>query len=256
VKVAFRAIGNWREGDVITSRAQGSRFRDPAVEKLIDAAWREASNRQGLHIFDGPMTRLERFTANEKLHLELSRTSYRVFWGTNLNHPQVPPEARANAVGMSCALESGDGALVLGRRTSSVAYYPSRIHPFAGALEPADSIDVFAEIRRELREELSLDRGEIAGIVCLGIIEDSSIFQPELIFWARCTLNRAEIEQRLDAKEHERCIWVEPTQSAVQAALDNQLLTPVALGTVLLWGRERFSIAWFDAAARARNLQP
>ena len=42
----------------------------------------------------------------------------------------------ANPVGVSPALLSADNFLIMGRRNASVAYYPNRIHPFAGALEP------------------------------------------------------------------------------------------------------------------------
>jgi hypothetical protein len=259
VNVRFVAIGNWGESDVIVSRVSDSRVRDPATEKLIDAAWEEGRARNGVKLFDGPMCRLERVSAGAKLELDLSVTSYKIFWGTNLNHPQVPARARANGIGMSCALENVDGALVLGRRTSSVAYYLNRVHPFAGTLEPAEKIDIFADMRRELREELSLEAREIGSMMCQGIIEDAAIHQPELIFTARCGLSRAEIERRLDAGEHERCVWVEPTERAAEAALDDGSLTPVAVGTVLLWGRGRFGQAWFgawfDAATRARNLR-
>jgi len=255
VKVRFRAIGAWGEGDVIGSWVQDSRRRDENVEKIIDATWDAGRRRKGLNLFDGPMCRLEAIRVGKQLELDLSRTSYRIFWGTNLNHPELAADARANAVGMSCALESGDGALVLGRRTSSVAYYPSRVHPFAGALEPGETIEVFAEMRRELLEELKLARDEIASMICLGIIEDASISQPELIFRSACDLSCAEIESRLDKGEHERCVCVEATERDAEAALDNDAMTPVAIGTILLWGRERFGGEWFDAAARARTLR-
>jgi hypothetical protein len=256
MNVRFLAIGKWGEGEVVVSWAPDSRRRDAAVERIIEHSWQEALARKDLHIFDGPMTRLERFSASGKLELDVCLTSYRIFWGTNLNHPEVPPETRSNAIGLSCALESMDGALVLGKRTASVAYYPNYIHPFAGALEPSATIDVFSEIRRELNEELSIDRREIASIVCLGLIEDASILQPELIFWAKCSLDRAEIERRLDAAEHQRCVWIEPTAQGAEQTVDHELLTPVGIGTILLWGRERFGVLWFDAATRARNLQP
>ena len=66
-------------------------------------------------------------------------------------------------LGISVALISRDQRLVMGRRNERVAYYPGRIHPFAGALEPADELDIFAAVRRELQEELGL--AEIAAVL-------------------------------------------------------------------------------------------
>ena len=64
---------------------------------------------------------------------------------------------------------------MLGRRNATVAYYPSRVHPFAGSLEPADDLDVFDDVFRESREELALGKGDIADIVCTGVAEDQSL---------------------------------------------------------------------------------
>ena len=93
------------------------------------------------------------------------------------------PSVMANPVGVSPAAETADGYLLLGRRSRSVAYYPNRVHPFAGALEPDDGGDLFAAVRREL-DELSLRGDEVAEVRCTGIVEDENLRQPELIFRA------------------------------------------------------------------------
>lgn len=251
MRVRFRTIGKWDEGDVVARWVEDGRRREPEVEREIERGWQEILHWDGVKLFDGPMCRLEQFRAARQLELDLSRTSYKIFWGTNLNHNEIwrvhGAEVMANAVGMSCALESAEGLLVLGRRSAAVAYYPGRVHPFAGSLEPGEAIDVFAEMRRELGEELHLQAGEVAGMNCLGIIEDASVLQPELVFEARCVLPRREMEERLNAEEHTACVWVEPTLDAVDWTLEKPELTPVAVGTVLLWGLGRFGREWFDA---------
>ena len=88
----------------------------------------------------------------------------------------------ANPIGVSTALETADGFLLMGRRNDSVAYYPNRVHPFAGALEPRDDLDVFDDVRRELHEELAMTPDSIADIACIGVAEDNNIRHPELIF--------------------------------------------------------------------------
>src|SRR5688572_13684152 len=130
-------------------------------------------------------------------------TSYKPFLGTNLTHPELAdrhgPAILANPVGVSPALITADGWLMMGRRNASVAYYPNRVHPFAGALDPADP-DPFAAIGRELAEELGFTEDDIAidGMHCTGIAEDVSIRQPELIFSVVSTRTRNEIESKLD----------------------------------------------------------
>src|SRR3954447_18914183 len=139
----IRATGQWQPGDLRVTWAQSTRRKMPEVERQIDDAWAEAKARIGDKLFDGPMCRLENWSASQDhLDLQLSRTSYREFLGTNLTNAAIAdeygPEVLANPVGLSSALESSDGWLLLGRRNQWVAYYPNRVHPFAGALEPAE----------------------------------------------------------------------------------------------------------------------
>ena len=125
--------------------------------------------------------------------------------------PHVPADARANPIGLSVALVTRDGWLMLGRRNASVAYYPDRIHPFAGSLEPAEAANVFAGVMRELEEELGLAPSDVTDLNCIGLIEDAHIRQPELIFAARSRHSRAEVEATLDTGEHHACVAVEVT---------------------------------------------
>jgi len=90
---------------------------------------------------------------------------------------------------------TADDWLLLGRRNATVAYYPSRVPPFAGALEPGDPTDVFAEARRELREELGFVEHDVSDIRLAGIVEDASLRQPELIFRVRTVRTRARLRR-------------------------------------------------------------
>src|SRR5204862_549264 len=186
--------------------------------------------------------------------LLLSRTSYKVFLGTNLTHPDLGdrygPAVLANPVGVSAALETADDLLLLGRRNAAVAYYPERVHPFAGALEPRDGDDVFAAVRRELAEELSLSTADVPGLTCAGLVEDRALRQPELIFLARSRLTRREIESNLDRAEHRGTIALETSPDAIESAATDPALTPVAVAAPLLSGTARFG------DARARRARP
>src|SRR5258708_38525384 len=158
--LTFHAAGDWTRDQVHLSQTKSTRRIVPDVEHLIDDTWAQVSSQPGIHLFDGPMCRLESWRVSPaQLSLVLSDTSYKAFLGTNLHHPELSDrygrQILANPVGVSPALETADGWLMMGRRNDSVAYYPNRIHPFAGAVEPRDALDVFAAGGRGLGEELS-----------------------------------------------------------------------------------------------------
>jgi hypothetical protein len=254
--IILREVGDWKPGRVVAQQVASTRAAIGHVEAAIDAAWAAASARLGSKLFDGPMLRLERCEASrDALRLWLSPTSYKPFLGTNLENPDVAEKARANPIGLSAALVTSDGWLMLGRRNTSVAYYPNRIHPFAGSLEPAEMSNAFDGVMRELEEELRFTPGDVAELRCIGLIEDARIRQPELIFSATSKRTRADVESMMDAREHHACVAVKATPEAIEAAMGDALLTPVAVGTLLLWGRIAFGDAWFERQ-KARTVAP
>jgi hypothetical protein len=254
--------GAWKRGDVSIEWVESSRPTVLRVEEMIDRAWRDAKARLGEKLFDGPMCRMESWEAGaeQKLNLRLSRTSYRVFLGTNMSHPELADEygraILANPIGVSPALISSDGFLILGRRNDSVAYYPRRLHPFAGALEPHAELDIFDEVRRELREELGFGPDDVSQIVCSGIIEDTLLRHPELVFVARSTKTRDQIISQVKDEEH-HASWSTPaTAEAIERALASDAeFTPVARGAMLLFGRLEFGEQWF-ASNRDTGVPP
>jgi len=257
-KVRIHCVGNFAPGEVIVRNSPDSRPRVAEIESAIETAWQQASARIGVKLFDGPMCRLESFIADRRLTLHLSRTTYKTFLGTNLANAELADKfgtaALANPVGLSAALHTADGFIMLGRRNASVAYYPQRIHPFAGTLEPTGEMDVFAEIRRELAEELGFTDGDISEIACIGIAEDASIRQPELIFHVATNRTRSQVEQSLDNAEHSAAVAIAAEKQSLQQAITDPAMTPIATGAMLLWGRQRFGREWFDVAARAVTL--
>lgn len=251
-----RTTGCWRDGQVLVRETPTTYHPSADTEAAIERAWTAAKARLGDHLFDGPMCRFEGFeidAAGGRCVLSFSRTSYRLFLGTNLASATLPGQERANPVGVSTGLVSADGWFLLGRRSGRVAYYPHRLHPFAGSLEPSDRPDLFDEARRELREELSLSAADVGDLALLGIVEDLAISHPETILHARTTLARGEVESRLDRHEHAEC-WAcrdDPRALAEAAVAELGHLTPVALGAMLLHGRDRFGEGWYRRAADA-----
>jgi 8-oxo-dGTP pyrophosphatase MutT (NUDIX family) len=252
----FHAAGDWERDRIHLSRSASTRRIIPEVESAIEATWQRIAATPGVRLFDGPMCRMESWSASpDRLGLVMSETSYKPFVGTNLHQPELADrfgvEILANPVGVSPALETVDGWLMMGRRNASVAYYPEKVHPFAGALEPGDAMDLFGAVRRELAEELGFMESDIAAIRCTGIAEDVSIRQPELIFRVVSTRTRSRVEATLDRTEHHGSWAVAATEAGVDEALrDVRGITPVGVGALLLWGRVRFGMDWFSERAR------
>jgi 8-oxo-dGTP pyrophosphatase MutT (NUDIX family) len=253
----IRALGPWNSARVKCARGESS-FAPPAIVRAeIEQVWSVMSQKPGVHLFDGRMCRLESFAADDgELQMVLSETSYKSFAGTNMHNPQFGTQygeaAMANPLGISVALISGDGFLVLGRRNERVAYYPGRIHPFAGALEPEDGMDVFGAIRRELAEELNLGEPALAQLTCLGMAEDRGLVQPELICYAEVEKILDELRGEVDEVEHDAIVPIAVSPDVFERELASaKLYTPIALATILLCGRERFGNGWFDATFAA-----
>lgn len=248
----FHEIGDWAPSAVAVRWGPCSRREEPQVERVIASTWADSIGRPGLQLFDGPMCRLEgRRVEAGRIELVVSRTSYRLFFGTNLMHPTLAdrygPQVMANPIGVSAALTSADGMFLLGRRSATVAYYPLRTHPFAGALEPRDQVDVFGAVARELEEELKLGSADIADIRLAGIVEDHGLRQPELIFTARTSRTLHDLRGQMDHTEHNALYAVPARREAIDRELaENADLTPVAQAAMLLWGRAPFGAEWFD----------
>lgn len=242
------------EGSIHTRWVESTRRIVSEVEDAIARAWEEKLRQPNIKLWDGEMCRLEKWELRDnQLHLDLSPTSYRIFFGTNMSNPHLLDrygrEVGANPVGVSPALETSDSYLMFGKRNASVAYHPNLLHPFAGALEPAESLNVFNAIRRELHEELHFIDSDIAEIRMLGMVEDANLRQPEPIFHVKSSRTRREIEQTVQLDEHCDSFSVPATQEEIGGALKRAAqFTPVGLASILLWGNRAWGSAWLEAS--------
>jgi len=223
----------FQEDDVALRWVENSRRVEPEVELAIERAWQRLSSRPGVNLFDGAIARCESITL-ESNHLTicLSKSSYKIAVGTNFAHPefveQFGREVMANMFGVSAGVISCDGFLILGRRNASLAHYPNRVHPFAGSLEVREQVNLFDDVRRELREEIGFDGTDIESITMLGIVEDDLLKHPEAIFLVRSTRSKEKIVARIDSEEH-RGGW---TMSIGEPNPVLEELTPVARAVV------------------------
>jgi hypothetical protein len=213
--------------------------RDERLDEDLAGPWQREKQRLGGKLFDGAMCRYESHEiVDSRLVLRVSRTSYRVFVETNLFGPRdLPTRCLCNPVGVSATLRCGDDVLLFGRRGDGVAYYPRRLHPFAGSLDWPDNaqpIDVFAECRRELHEELSLTTMDVPTLAVVGLVEDVDLRHPEVVLHAETPLSSDEVAARLDAAEHAGVERVADEPAAVERASRDERFTPVARASMRL----------------------
>lgn len=236
--------GDWPQGKVrLQRRPESTRRIVPEVERIIDQTWARVvsdAGREGVKLFDGPMCRIESFDARpEEFQLVVSPTTYKPFVGTNLYNQHLAErfgrDVFSNPIGVSTLLQTADDLLMLGWRNASVAYYPNRVHPFAGTIDPEDGDDPFNAVKRELAEELNLANADIAAVRCIGLAEDNSLMQPEMIFLAQTSLTKAAVDPRVDPAEHHATWSVSADCVAVTNAMHDAALTPIGAASLMLW---------------------
>lgn len=230
--VRFLLRGRWAEDAVRVTNAPSSRQVIPEVEAAIHTAWIETNARPGVSLFDGPVCRLESWAVTSgQLELAVSQTTYRVNVGTNFSHPEFAArfgrEVMANPVGVSAGVITSDGYLIMGRRNGTVAYYPHMLHPFAGSLEVRADINLFDDVRRELREEVHLSENELLHMECIGVVEDQKLLHPETIFLVRANCSAKELQQRVNHEEHGSSQVVLATPPSLRSFAKGEYLTPV-----------------------------
>ena len=255
----------------VTQRWEGRCWSvPPEDEDKIAGRWQEAlvrAEQSGASLFNGELVRLNSFDATaQSLHLSLGPTCFRDFLGTNLCASEVPAPVDvgrlANAIGVSAMVRTSDGYLALGRRSQRVAYHGGLLHLFGGMLEPADKTaegpcDPFATLRRELHEELGIDREAIGDVMLVGLVRDGSIVQPELIFDVETTLPRdalvACFESDSVGGEHTAIEFVYDEPDAVTRFFDTAApMTPVAQAGLLLHGRHEWGESWYEQTCWTR----
>ena len=235
------------------------------VEQFIDTFWRRRTaqaDAEGVRLWDGPLCRLIEYRSGSgTLEMTLGPTCFRDFVGTNLYNAHLRHlhglDVLSNPVGVSGMVLTASGYLVLGRRSEAVAYHAGRIHPIGGCLEPLGDgkvPDPFAGIVAELEEELGLESPSVTGVVCLGLVRDKRLVQPEMVFDVTVSASADEVRAALSGAagqaEHAELVVVRDHPASVVSFMESHIddLTPVALAGLLLHGLRRCGGGWFASA--------
>jgi len=242
------------------------RATNDSIEELIEKSWLDQIQRAegtGTKIFNGQLCRLISHRCdNAHLNLTLGPVSFKEFIGTNATQAYIRhlhgPEVMANPLGVSAAVCTSDGLIVLGMRSSNMIQYAGRIHPIGGTVEPpeadGDSPDPFKAIIDELHEETAVPPESVSSIICLGLVRDRNTVQPELIFDCHVDCDVvslfASAATAPDAAEHSSMVPVRDHPGAVVSFMENHFsqLTPVAMATLLLHGLRHWGSGWFATA--------
>lgn len=254
--------GRFEPARIETVWTDAPRPTAPEIETTIEREWtrRKAdADLRGAVMFNGE---LARYVSHEirggALTLTLGPTCYRDFTGTNLYHADFADKYSwdhlANPVGTTATIITADGFLALGRRSDRVAFHAGYLHTVGGALEAADrrpdgTVDVAGSVLRELDEELGLREADIRSLVCVGMIRDHEIRQPELLFEAEIALTRDELLARAataDGRDEHASIEFCPiTADAILPFLCNATpAAPIAVGALVLFGQSRWDEDW------------
>lgn len=264
------AEGRFGSDGVVVNYEPVARPTSEELERLIEAEWRvrtvEAQT-AGRRLFNGELLRYVRHEVRDgRFCLTVGPTCYRDFLGSNLYHgsrvAEFGWERFANPVGTTATLVTRDGVLAFGRRSDRVAWHGGFVHTFGGALERVDlgpdgTVDAFAAVRRELAEEAALGPADIEDMVCVGMIRDREIHQPELLFEARLRLTLAEWLGRISSSD------VGDEHLGIAALLDQPgviepflrasgRVAPVAVGALVLHGRRGGGLESKNAETRKR----
>ena len=259
-------FGRYAQDRLVQSWSDIPRRSTAQVDEAIAATWeceRTQAARDGRALFNGELGRLVRVEATASaLRLELGTTCYRDFLGTNLRGDFLAtsehPDELANPLGTSVIVLTDDGFLAFGRRSEQVNYHARHLHAFGGMLEDADRItgggyDVFGAAVRELGEEINVRPEMIGEIVIFGLVRDTSIMQPELLFEASVRLSREELEEQYrsatERDEHCRIELVPAERDAIVPFIEGAApVTAVAKGASVLFGRSRWGDSWYERA--------
>jgi 8-oxo-dGTP pyrophosphatase MutT (NUDIX family) len=257
-------VGAFRRQDVAVRLSPAQRTTCPEVEQVIEQTWKKElalAQLSGRRLYDGKLYRLiEAEAQGKELTLTVGPVSFKEFLGTNSSNAYLRyrhgMEVMANPIGVSASVVSSDGFLVLGRRSDQVTNHAGMIHPVGGMVESADNTplpDLFGICLQELREEVGLT-DQVGNVLCLGLVRDKQLCQPEFIFDVSVSADARTIRTLAtsaeDAHEHTELLAVRDQPSSVVNFIEHHCreTTPVALATLLLHGLHNWGSGWFVTA--------
>lgn len=161
--------------------------------------------------FAGPLSRLESYTLTPdgKLQIGVSNTTFDKYVGTrDLQTVRTHGiEFTANPIGVSAALVTVDGKLIIGHKVQgdaagSIDAVGGYVHPQKDINPETGKLDLVLATKREIEEETGVKGDEITGIGCLGIAQEyAGLFHPVIPFTVSTSLRAEDIVKRTNDGE-------------------------------------------------------
>src|SRR5206468_1244336 len=102
-------------------------------------------------------------------------------------HESLGEDYFANPLGVSAAVVTKDGAVLIARRSQQVAEARGLLDLPGGSVPwgEAGAAAPFGHIVSELREEIGIEQRDIEELSCVGLVENGHTHKPELVFLCR-----------------------------------------------------------------------
>lgn len=252
--------GSFSKDKIVIQDTQETIERPNKVQAKIEENWlrrRHEVEQRGGELIDRPkVILLDTQIKDDKLYLKLGRGRYKDFVGTYETelHDSDPALVPRN-FSISALLETTDGYIVLLKRSQGVFQYPNWISTFGGSVEPEDvddmgNIDPFKAVTREVSEEAGITPESIHDIKCLGFTKDIHTKVEDMMFQAKTSLTKDEIEKQQQNQhlEEGECVLVAVNPDEIRKKVLEFSKIFVSDGTAILtlYGRRKFGEEWFN----------
>lgn len=228
------------------------RIFEPSASEadLIEGIWKKLlSEDKNRILYDGPMVRLISFSMESGIPvIEMERTSYRVFCGTNRRIPRAADGDCADGVGICGVVVTGDNKIVIGRRSEKVYEYPHYYHVIGGNMDPDNHRnsynipDPFVAFQREVEEETGA-MVPLEDIGLIGLARNKSTHKPEFLFMVKVETASEKIEMD---EEHGGLKFIEDNRRSLWKFLKNagKKIVPAGRAALIAYGYKRFGAEW------------
>lgn len=155
------------------------------VEEVRKSTWAALCAKRPA-AFDGALLRMASYwVEGERLSIAASRTRFSAYVATR--HPtfgfEYPDADRADPLGLTAIVLTGDGNVIVTKRSLLADQNPGGLYLIGGYAEPGESdgpVDLFNEIAREVEEEIAVRDVTRSEAVAVGLAYDPVFCHPEL----------------------------------------------------------------------------
>ncbi len=238
---------------------------DPVLLQYMEEQWQEKlrlARQRSVPLYDAPLFRFvhAEVSIDRILQLQLGDTGYKEYVITRepgFAHTHTRQEL-SNALAVCSVVETSDGYILLDKR-DGVDVYEGWYHVIGGFCErgidagQSNSLDPFAAMRREIREETGILAEDISLQLCLGLVYDLLTPHTELCFVTQLYIPLATVMTRtpLDG-EIKRLHTLSVTAEGLRTFLSEHEGSISATGhpNLLLYGSWKFGGEWFNPATK------